>query len=289
MKALFSARSADGWQSLANPNPPVGVQEPSGCGHLSRLRARSSRALDDLRLRDRSRAAYKQPRASPGNMAPIPATAPLVNPGNRSRPYPDGGTGLKTPELEPDLAAAGTRAAPRRPEPPADPSILCRNTRPGARLATSQPGRISVVWRLSGILATIVSHLGAHWLGGTCGRWRENRPPSGAVRLRVALERLGPTFIKLGQVLLLPSSRLCQGQCNTSCGPFLTTPLRFPMPLSTPPKCGPPTGARSKRSSPAFSPQPIASASISQVHLAVLQALRGGKGQAAGHRWRSGA
>ena len=100
-------------------------------------------------------------------------------------------------------------------------------------------------------------------------RWREEAPPlSGPERLRQALEALGPTFIKLGQVLstrpdLVPPAyvaELTKLQDAVAPGPWDPVKAQIEREL------GAPTGDLFA----AVDPEPVACASLSQVHDAVL-------------------
>jgi ubiquinone biosynthesis protein len=76
------------------------------------------------------------------------------------------------------------------------------------------------VLRLRRIAAVAARHGGAHLLGELLdrvtwlSRWRRTDRPSGPVRFRLALEELGGSFVKLGQMLAFQPDLLSLDYCN---------------------------------------------------------------------------
>jgi ubiquinone biosynthesis protein len=100
-------------------------------------------------------------------------------------------------------------------------------------------------------------------------RWREEAPPLGAPqRLRLALQELGPTFIKLGQVLstrpdLIPPAYVTElTKLQDTVPPEPWEPIREQLESEL--------GASLKQHFASFKREPLAAASLAQVHAATL-------------------
>jgi ubiquinone biosynthesis protein len=111
-----------------------------------------------------------------------------------------------------------------------------------------------------------VASSGSQAIGRRLGRGRSE--PAGPGHLRAALEELGPTFVKLGQVLsgrsdLLPVSYQQElGKLRDHVGPVPTAAVRAQIEQSL--------GRPVSEVYAAFEWEPLASASIGQVHAAVM-------------------
>jgi ubiquinone biosynthesis protein len=128
------------------------------------------------------------------------------------------------------------------------------------------------VRRLAWIFRVIVAHLAAYVLG-TRWPWLARRLPapgaSGPERLRIALEELGGTFIKFGQMLALQpdivSFEVCDALSNlldrVAPFPYADVERTFVAEL----------GKRPTEIFDQFDTAPIATASIGQVHVAYLE------------------
>ncbi|MGD8966640.1 MAG: AarF/ABC1/UbiB kinase family protein [Anaerolineae bacterium] len=101
-------------------------------------------------------------------------------------------------------------------------------------------------------------------------RWRQEAPPLGAPqRLRLALQELGPTFIKLGQVLstrpdLIPPAYIAElTKLQDTVPPDPWEPVRKQLESEL--------GAPLKQHFTSFKREPLAAASLAQVHAATLR------------------
>src|SRR5918997_530668 len=125
-------------------------------------------------------------------------------------------------------------------------------------MTPARPG----VLRLLHIAVVVCRHAAAHGIDVLCRR------ANGPVRLRTALEDLGGSFIKLGQMLALQPDILSLEYCNAlftlldRVTPFPYEQVRetFQEELGEPPDALFDT----------FDPNPLATASVGQVHVATL-------------------
>jgi ubiquinone biosynthesis protein len=127
---------------------------------------------------------------------------------------------------------------------------------------------------LGHIVAVVVRHSLAHALGRRLARWPRlarrvaGEPLPGPERLRRALEDLGGTFIKFGQMLALQPDILSLEYCNALFNlmdriapfPYEEVVRRFVEDFGRPPE----------EVFDAFDPRPVATASVGQVHVASL-------------------
>ncbi|WMY92520.1 ubiquinone biosynthesis regulatory protein kinase UbiB [Snodgrassella communis] len=145
------------------------------------------------------------------------------------------------------------------------------------------PKRIWVIIQtiyIYGLLDLMQVHIRSLWLQRlVCmmPRGRKYRPLSAAVRLRLALESLGPIFVKFGQVLstrpdLIPPDYAHELARLQDRVPPFDSDVAIKVIES---ELGKPLEAIYAR----FNPQPVASASIAQVHEAYLFNADGGVGQ----------
>src|SRR6266850_4466051 len=126
--------------------------------------------------------------------------------------------------------------------------------------------------RLAYIVAVIARHVLAHACGAMGARWPKTRLPfvhvSGPERLRTALEELGGTFIKFGQMLALQPDILSLEYCNAlfdlldRCAPFAYAHVERSFIEET--------GKTPAEIFDSFEKQPLATASIGQVHVGYL-------------------
>ncbi len=143
------------------------------------------------------------------------------------------------------------------------------------------PHRFGVIVRTLyryGLLALLVPHIRIAWLRALLGalpqgRWADEAP---AKRLRMALENLGPIFVKFGQVLstrpdlIAPEYARELAQLQDRVPPFDSALAMAQIEAGL----GRPLAELYAR----FEPQPVASASIAQVHVAHLFDEAGGVG-----------
>jgi ubiquinone biosynthesis protein len=145
------------------------------------------------------------------------------------------------------------------------------------------PKRIWVIIQtvyVYGLLDLVQAHIGSLWLQRLVRllpRGRKYRELTAAVRLRLALESLGPIFIKFGQVLstrpdLIPADYAHELALLQDRVPPFDSDVAIKVIES---ELGKPLEAIYAR----FNPQPVASASIAQVHEAYLFNTDGGVGQ----------
>ena len=144
------------------------------------------------------------------------------------------------------------------------------------------PKRFWVIVRtlyVYGLLALLLPHIRPRWLQKLCARLPQGRhaDKAPAVRLRLALEALGPIFVKFGQVLstrpdlIAPDYARELAQLQDNVPPFDGAVAVAQIEASL----GKPVAALYAR----FNPQPVASASIAQVHEAHLFDDNGGVGE----------
>ena len=144
------------------------------------------------------------------------------------------------------------------------------------------PKRFWVIVRtlyVYGLLALLLPHIRPRWLQKLCARMPQGRhaDKAPAVRLRLALEALGPIFVKFGQVLstrpdlIAPDYARELAQLQDNVPPFDGTVAIAQIEAGL----GKPVAALYAR----FNPQPVASASIAQVHEAHLFDDNGGVGE----------
>src|SRR6266850_1109169 len=124
--------------------------------------------------------------------------------------------------------------------------------------------------RLAYIVAVIARHVLAHACGAMGARWPKTRLPfvhvSGPERLRTALEELGGSFIKFGQMLALQPDILSLEYCNALFDLLdRITPFEYADVERIFVK---EIGKTPSEIFDSFDPVPLATASIGQVHLA---------------------
>ncbi|QXQ11285.1 AarF/ABC1/UbiB kinase family protein [Paeniglutamicibacter sp. Y32M11] len=125
-------------------------------------------------------------------------------------------------------------------------------------------------------IAEILARHGLGFLAGTMGleRWLPRHPlmptaePTSPVRLRLALEELGPTFIKLGQLLstrsdIMPAAYLSElSKLQDGAPPVSAEQIRSLIQQEL--------GATPEQLFASFDDEPLASASIGQAHAATM-------------------